>query len=98
MFEFVRIFSGRNSLQKVVNLYSFPLWLIVLSLSTVTSRFRTSNTTLSPGFKPIIENLKGGRGDLVAEVKIVIPENMNDKERELFKELRNVSNFEPRKV
>ena len=40
---------------------------------------------------------KGGRGDLVAEVKIVIPKNMNEKEKSLFKELSQVSNFEPRK-
>lgn len=40
---------------------------------------------------------KGGRGDLVAEVKIVIPKNMNEKEKSLFQELSQVSNFEPRK-
>ena len=40
---------------------------------------------------------KGGRGDLVAEVKIVIPKNMNEKEKSLFQELSHVSNFEPRK-
>ena len=41
---------------------------------------------------------KGGRGDLVAEVKIVIPKNMNEKEKSLFQELSHVSNFEPRKA
>ena len=41
---------------------------------------------------------KGGRGDLVAEVKIVIPKNMNEKEKNLFKELSEISSFEPRKV
>ncbi len=39
---------------------------------------------------------KGGRGDLVAEVKIVIPKTMNDKEKELFQELSQVSKFDPR--
>lgn len=41
---------------------------------------------------------KGGRGDLVAEVKIVIPKEMNEKEKSLFQELSQVSNFEPRKA
>ena len=40
---------------------------------------------------------KGGRGDLVAEVKIVIPKEMNEKEKSLFQELSEVSSFEPRK-
>lgn len=39
---------------------------------------------------------KGGRGDLVAEVKIVIPKEMNEKEKNLFEELSHVSKFEPR--
>ena len=39
---------------------------------------------------------KGGRGDLVAEVKIVIPKNMNEKEIELYKELSKISKFSPR--
>lgn len=41
---------------------------------------------------------KGGRGDLVAEVKIMVPKNMNEKETKLFRDLSKVSNFEPRKV
>ncbi len=41
---------------------------------------------------------KGGRGDLVAEVKIVIPKNLNDKEKGLFQELSEISKFEPRKA
>ena len=39
---------------------------------------------------------KGGRGDLVAEVKIVIPKEMNEKEKNLFEELSQISKFEPR--
>lgn len=41
---------------------------------------------------------KGGRGDLVAEVKIMVPKNMNEKETKLFRDLSKVSHFEPRKV
>ena len=43
------------------------------------------------------KNGKGGRGDLVAEVKIVVPNDLNDKEKGLFQELSQVSNFDPRK-
>ncbi len=39
---------------------------------------------------------KGSRGDLVAEVKIMVPTEMSDKETELFKNLSQVSHFEPR--
>ena len=39
---------------------------------------------------------KGSRGDLVAEVKIMVPTNMTEKETELFKDLSEVSHFEPR--
>lgn len=39
---------------------------------------------------------KGSRGDLVAEVKIMVPTDMTAKETELFKNLSEVSHFEPR--
>lgn len=39
---------------------------------------------------------KGGRGDLVAEVKIVVPKNPTQKELEIFKQLKEISKFEPR--
>lgn len=38
------------------------------------------------------------RGDLLAKIKIVVPKILNEKEKELFKELSKVSEFEPRKV
>lgn len=41
---------------------------------------------------------KGSRGDLVAEVKIMVPKNMSEKEVDLFKNLSRVSHFEPRKM
>lgn len=41
---------------------------------------------------------KGGRGDLVAEVKIMVPKDMTEKESKLFKDLSVTSKFEPRKV
>lgn len=44
------------------------------------------------------KNENGGRGDLVAEVKIVVPTDITDKETQLFKDLSNVSKFKPRTV
>jgi curved DNA-binding protein len=38
----------------------------------------------------------GGHGDLYARVRIVVPETLGERERELFEELANVSSFDPR--
>lgn len=38
----------------------------------------------------------GSRGDLYVDVVIQIPEKVTEKERKLWEELKNVSNFEPR--
>lgn len=39
---------------------------------------------------------KGGRGDLVAEVKIMVPERLELDEKEMFEKLQEMSNFNPR--
>jgi len=39
---------------------------------------------------------KGGRGDLIAEVKIMVPKNPTEKEVKLFKELNKISEFNAR--
>ena len=39
---------------------------------------------------------KGGRGDLVAEIKVMVPKQLSDKERKLFEDLNQVSTFNPR--
>lgn len=39
---------------------------------------------------------KGGTGDLLAEVRIVVPKTLNSRERELFEQLARDSRFEPR--
>lgn len=39
---------------------------------------------------------KGGRGDLVAEVKIMVPKNLELDEKEMFQKLKEMSNFNPR--
>ena len=43
------------------------------------------------------KNGTGGRGDLIAEVKIVVPKVPTEKEVEIYKKLNEISNFEPRK-
>ena len=42
------------------------------------------------------KNGKGGRGDLVAEVKIVVPKKLTEEENKLFEELKKISKFSPR--
>lgn len=39
---------------------------------------------------------KGGRGDLVAEVKIMVPKNLTNEEKELFEKFNSISKFNPR--
>lgn len=46
----------------------------------------------SKGYK----NGKGGRGDLVAEVKIMVPKNLELDEKEMFEKLKEMSRFSPR--
>lgn len=40
---------------------------------------------------------KGGRGNLILEVQILIPKDCTDKEKELYGELKKISKFNPRK-
>lgn len=39
---------------------------------------------------------QGGRGSLIAEITTVVPKELTSKEKELFTELQNISNFNPR--
>lgn len=39
---------------------------------------------------------KGGRGDLIAEVKIVVPKELSSEETKIYEKLKEISNFEPR--
>lgn len=40
---------------------------------------------------------KGSRGDLIAEVKIMVPKKLTSQEKKIFEELNQVSSFNPRK-
>lgn len=41
---------------------------------------------------------KGGRGDLIAEVKVMVPKKLSSEEKEIFEKLKQISNFNPRKI
>ena len=41
---------------------------------------------------------RGSRGDLVAEVKTVVPKKLTEDEKELFEKLKVISDFNPRKL
>ena len=38
----------------------------------------------------------GNRGDLVAEIKIVVPKKISEQEKELYEKLEQISKFNPR--
>jgi len=38
---------------------------------------------------------KGGRGDLIAEVRIMVPKIINDEEIKLYEKLKAISKFTP---
>lgn len=39
---------------------------------------------------------KGGRGDLIAEIKIILPKKLTEEEIEIYKKLKEITKFEPR--
>ena len=39
---------------------------------------------------------KGSRGDLFVKVNIMVPKKLSNEEKELFKKLSTISNFNPR--
>ena len=42
------------------------------------------------------KNGKGGRGDLIPKIKIVVPKKPTKEEMEIYEKLKNISKFEPR--
>lgn len=44
------------------------------------------------------KNPKGERGNLIAQIKIVVPEKLTNEEKDMFKKLKEISKFNPRRV
>ena len=44
------------------------------------------------------KDAKGGRGDLIADIKVMVPKQLTDEEKEVFMKLKEVSSFNPRNV
>lgn len=44
------------------------------------------------------KNPKGERGNLIAQIKIVVPEKLTKEETDMFKRLKEISKFNPRRV
>ena len=44
------------------------------------------------------KNSKGERGNLFAQIKIVVPEKLTKEEKDMFKRLKEISKFNPRRV
>lgn len=42
------------------------------------------------------KDAKGAKGDLVAEIKVVVPKKLSEQEEEMFKKLNEISDFNPR--
>lgn len=42
------------------------------------------------------QNGNGGRGDLIAEIKIMVPKKIDSSEKEMFQKLKEISKFNPR--
>lgn len=43
------------------------------------------------------KDAKGIRGDLIAEIKVVVPKKLTEQEKNMFEKLKEISNFNPRK-
>ena len=41
---------------------------------------------------------RGGRGDLIANVKVMVPKKLTEDEKEIFSRLKEVSSFNPRNM
>lgn len=44
------------------------------------------------------KDARGGRGDLIANIKVMVPKKLTDDEKEIFMKLKEVSSFNPRNI
>lgn len=57
---------------------------------------QTGETVTIPGKG--YKDAKGGRGDLIANIKVMVPKHLTDCEKEMFMKLRDESTFNPRNI
>ena len=109
---FIKVNINNNESFKLVgndiytNLYLSP-WEAALGTKTQVSSIDDSTQVYIPEGMQTGEIIKipgkgykdgkGGRGDLIAEVKVMVPKELTSKERKLFETLNEVSTFDPRK-
>lgn len=43
-------------------------------------------------------NLQGGRGDLIAQISVMVPKNLSEEEKEVYEKLKSISRFNPRNL
>lgn len=44
------------------------------------------------------KDAKGGRGDLIANIKVMVPKQLTEEEKEIYTKLKEVSSFNPRNI
>ena len=44
------------------------------------------------------KDAKGGRGNLIAQVKVMVPKRLSEDEKEIYTKLKEVSSFNPRNL
>lgn len=95
-----------NGCDLITDLYITPWEAALGKRVTISSIEDNINVYIPPGIgsgeKIRIANKgykdgQGSRGDLVAEIKTVVPKQLTDEEKELFEKLNNISTFNPRK-
>ncbi len=89
------------------NLYLTP-WEATLGTKTQINSIDDTSTVHIPkgiqsGEKVIVpgkgyKDALGGRGDLIAEVRVMVPKNLTTEEKELYQKLKEISNFNPRAI
>ena len=89
----------------ITDLYVSPWEAALGKRVTVNSMEEAVNLYVPPGIqsgervriaKKGYKDGQGGRGDLVAEIKTVVPKKLTEEEKELFVKLEEISKFNPR--
>lgn len=108
---FIKIYIDNNSQFKlegydlVTDLYLTPWEAALGKRVSISSIAETVALYVPPGIqsgekikipKKGYKDGKGDRGDLIAEVKTVVPKKLTEQEKKLFEKLESISTFNPR--